>query len=73
MSSDILSAAFYRAEAAYLTPPEPECVCDCDMCENDLHCCEGDCEVEGDDDLEPDWEREQEIRDELREEGYDRD
>lgn len=71
MSSDILSAAFYRAEAAYLTPPEPECVCDCDMCENDLHCCEGDCEV--DDDLEPDWEREQEIRDELREEGYDRD
>lgn len=64
MSRDILPPAFYRAEAAYLTPPEPEC-----QCEEG----EGFCPVHDDEEEAIDWEREQEIRDELREERYERD
>ena len=37
MSRDVLPAEFYRAEAAYLTPPEPDELCsvcdgECDDC-----------------------------------------
>ena len=59
MSRDILPPAFYRAEAAYLTPPEPEC-----QCEEGEGCRPG----HADEEEAIDWEREQEIRDELREE-----
>lgn len=72
VSSDVLPAAFYRAEADYLTPPEAECECACDMCENDLHCCQVDCHV-NDDDFELDYEREAEEREEMREERWSRD
>ena len=52
MTAPDTARAFAAAEAAYLDPRAPECECACDMCENDLHCCQVDCHV-NDDDFDP--------------------
>ena len=57
MSSDVLPAAFYRAEADYLTPPEEDdCTCHLSTVEW--------CAIHG----EPDWdEHEWEMRQDAKE------
>ena len=79
MTGPDTARAFAAAEAAYLDPPlldaeavNAECECACDMCENDLHCCQVDCHV-NDENYEPDYEREAEEREEMREERWSRD
>ena len=64
MSSDVLPAAFYRAEAGYLTPPEPDCECDCFVCDDGEHCRNDYCHISderGDWD-EHEWEMNQDAK-----------
>lgn len=63
--------AFDRAQALYdaMEPPICECPDDCEGCEELEECC-GECSWIDDEAI--DWEKEQEYRDEMREERWER-